>query len=169
MDNIQSFQLNSGYKQKWTCFKYWGFYFFFSFFYAFNLAVNPFRAALWFVALSAKSEDWVSWLSKDRSRCLHVLWCSYGLLVTCFAVGNVWILLGWIMSCNVIWQCFCTCLLLFRCVLFVLGLILLCSVVSHFPPSPHVFRNPSAFYLHLFAVALGLFGWYLWFWWQIGW
>lgn len=45
------------------------------------------------------------------------------------------------MSCNVIWQCFCTCLLLFRCVLFGLSLILLCSVVSHFPPSPHVFRN----------------------------
>lgn len=125
---------------------------------------------LWFVALSAKSGGWVSWLSKGRSRCLHVLWRSYALLVTRFAVGDVWILLGWLMSCNAIWQCFCTCLLLFRCVLFILGLILLCSIVAlFFPLLPTCSEITSAFYLHLFAVALGLFGWYLCSCWQMGW
>lgn len=109
------------------------------------------------------------WLSKGRSGCLHVPWCSEGLLVMCFAVGGGWFFLGWILNCRVTWKCIYTCLLLSTCAVFVLGLVLLQSMSLSPPLLPIYSQVASPFHLRLLAVALGLFGWYLQSCWQMGW
>lgn len=52
---------------------------------------------------------------------------------------------------------FCTSLLLFKCMLFVLGLVLLCTMSLSSPLLPICSEVASPFHLHLLAVALGLF------------
>lgn len=65
-------------------------------------------------------------------------------------------------------KCFCTSLLLFKCVLFVLGLVCLCSISVSSPLLPICLEVASPFHLYLLAVTLGFFGWYLHSCWQMG-
>lgn len=98
------------------------------------------------------------WLSKGRSGCLHVPWCSEGLLVMCFAVGGGCFFLGWILNCRVTWKCIYTCLLLSTCVVFVLGLVLLRSMSLSPPLLPIYSQVASPFHLRLLASCT----WFIW-------
>lgn len=80
--------------------------------------------------------------------------------MTCFAVGNVWILLGWVMrNCNMIWQ-FLYLSRAFQVRASRVGFSFVIQSAS--PPCWYLHLGseiPSAFHLNLFPVVLGLFGW----------